>query len=306
MPTNSPTERPTSHQRKFPPSVMHFLECPICNGHFSQSPGKLTCSSGHSFDRARQGYVSLRTGGKTPHNADSSAMVSAREELLGTHLYSPIRDHAASHIAELLESKNAPIVVDLAGGTGYYLAGILERSPRGTGLCLDLSAAALRRAARSHPRAYAIGADLRHKFPIMSRSATVVTSFFGPRNVSEIHRILNVDGYFVVITPTQHHLQELVGPLGMIGIDPRKDERLAATLTAFTEVSATGITYDVRIDVLQAHFLASMGPSAHHISYDVLASRLSRLPRDLAATVSVNMRIYRLRGTEHKTCRRDQ
>lgn len=294
MPKNSHTQRSTPHSFNFPPSVLHLLECPVCDERVSQTSVRLTCHSGHSFDRARQGYITLRTGERTPINADSPAMVNAREELLGSGLYAPILDHAALNIAELIEPADANIIVDLAGGTGYYLAGILERTPQCTGLCIDLSASALRRAARSHPRAYAVGADLRRKFPIRSRSASVVTSFFGPRNIAEIQRILSVAGYFVVVTPTSEHLHELVEPLGMIRVDPLKDERLAATLEVFTQVSETAVTYDVQISTQQARSLASMGPSAHHISPEVLATRLARLGNDLATTVSVNMRIYRL------------
>ena len=302
MPKYSHSQQSTRRSLSIPTSVLRLLECPVCDEGFSQTPVGLTCHSGHSFDRARQGYVSLRTGKKTPLNADSPAMVNAREELLGSGLYARIRDHAAFNIAEIIEPTTNNLIVDLAGGTGYYLAGILEHIPRSAGLCIDLSASALRRAARSHPRAYAIGADLRRKFPIRSHSASVVTSFFGPRNISEIQRILSAAGYFVVVTPTNEHLHELVEPLGMIGVDPLKDERLAATLEAFTQVSETAITYDVQINLQQARSLASMGPSAHHISPEVLAIRLAHLSSDLTTTVSVNMRIYRLRESEGGTC----
>jgi len=49
----------------------------------------LACANRHSFDIARQGYVSLTAGGSHP-SGDTSAMVRARAEFLGTGAYEPI------------------------------------------------------------------------------------------------------------------------------------------------------------------------------------------------------------------------
>ena len=53
---------------------------------------------------------------------------------------------------------------------------------------------------------------------------------FAPRNGPEIARVLRPDGRLVVVTPAADHLGELVGPLGLLRVDPDKADRLAASL----------------------------------------------------------------------------
>jgi 23S rRNA (guanine745-N1)-methyltransferase len=276
-----------------PATIVRSLRCPACQLHLSQDSHRLYCLNGHSFDRAKQGHVSLRLGGRTPLNADSAAMVIAREALLDTGLYDPIRNRSRELIALHAPSTSAPIVADLAGGTGYYLSGILDTLPGSFGICVDLSTHALRRAAKCHPRAAAIGADLRDPLPLAKQSVSVATSFFGPRNVPEIERVLRDDGILAIVSPTGRHLVELVDSLGMLRVHESKDQRLAATLTDFTPLVRECLTYQVAISRDQARNITSMGPSAHHITADQLDTRIGRLPQQTAVTVSVNLGIYR-------------
>lgn len=281
--------------RPFPAAILSALRCPLCGEELAQEPGRLFCGSGHSFDRARRGHVTLGLGHRVVPNADSAAMVAARDTLLGTGLYQPIRHHAADLIAAHLPigAAGAPtLVADLAGGTGYYLAGILDHLPSSLGICIDLSTAALKRAARSHPRTTAIGADLRARLPLASWSMTVMTSFFGPRPVPEIHRVLSPGGILAVVTPTAQHLAELIGPLGMVTVDPHKEERLATSLDSFTRVARRQLEFTAAVTRDQAGALVAMGPSAHHITQDQLSARLGRLAPNTPVTVSVTIGIY--------------
>ncbi|WP_120003054.1 putative RNA methyltransferase [Nesterenkonia muleiensis] len=279
-----------------PGPILHALRCPLCGQQLEQDAARLHCPSGHSFDRAKQGHITLRRGGPTPKNADTPAMVAAREALLDTSLYEPIKDQLSAAVAAQLDAVRAPLVADLGGGTGYYLAGVLDRLPNAHGVCIDLSAAALKRAARCHLRAAAIGSNLlADPLPLATGSVAVATSIFGPRNVPEIQRVLGTGGLLVVATPTKEHLAELVEPLGMLQVDQRKDERLAASLTAFTQIAAEHLTYRVPVSSEQAGALVRMGPSAHHITADDLDARLRHLPDDLTITVSVNLGLYTMR-----------
>lgn len=282
---------------------MNLLRCPLCAQPLEQDAARLHCPDAHSFDRAKQGYVTLRRGGPTPKNADTPAMVAARETLLGSGLYTPIRDQLATSIAAQLTSGSddaaqhdaaeAPLVADLGGGTGYYLAGILDQLAQAYGVCIDLSAAALKRAARCHERAAAIGNNLlTDPLPLADGSVSVATSIFGPRNLPEIRRVLRVNGVFAVVTPTSEHLAELVGPLDLVQVDQRKDERLAATLSDFTQRASQKISYTTPVSRGQARALVEMGPSAHHISTEELNSGLHRLSEDLTVTISVNLGLY--------------
>lgn len=147
--------------------VAGYLRCPVCASPVRVGDRRLGCERGHSFDIARQGYVSLTDGRGGPGTGDSAGMVMARERFLAGGHYEPL----AATIADLAvahEREGTGIVLDLAGGTGYYLTRVLDALPARLGVCLELSAPALRRAARAHPRAAAIGADVWQPLPLPS------------------------------------------------------------------------------------------------------------------------------------------
>ena len=59
---------------------MTLFRCPLCGGSLSEVPAGLRCPRGHSFDRAKEGYVNLLPVGQKHSKApgDDKAMVAAR------------------------------------------------------------------------------------------------------------------------------------------------------------------------------------------------------------------------------------
>jgi 23S rRNA (guanine745-N1)-methyltransferase len=185
------------------------------------------------------------------------------------------------------------LVADLAGGTGYYLAGILDALPRRHGACIDLSVPALRRAARAHPRAAALGADVWQPLPLADRSAALALSIFGPRNATETGRILIPGGALIIAAPGAGHLRELQRPLGTIGIDQRKPQRLAATYGDYIRSGVTTVNYRLSLDRADLTALVSMGPSARHLTPQALAARILALSSPFTVTVDLQIRVFR-------------
>jgi SAM-dependent methyltransferase len=272
------------------------LRCPVCGQPLAARDSVLRCARGHAYDIARQGYINLDTGGGRPHQADTAAMIAARESFLGQRHYAPIADAVSGLAARLAPAASEPgVVLDLAGGTGYYLAAVLAALPGRAGICLDLSKPALRKAARAHPRAVAVGSDVWRRFPVADGSAAVVLSVFGPRNPAETIRVLAPAGIFLLVTPEPEHLAELVGPLGLLSVDAAKPRRVAAATAGLTPAAGEPLRYPLRLSHAALHDLVSMGPSAHHISPAQLDSRIAALADPLTVTVSVTAAAYRVR-----------
>ena len=261
--------------------VLHLLRCPVCGGGLSEADGALHCPAGHSFDIARQGYVNL-----VPGHADTLEMVEARDGFLRAGHFRPL----AAALAEEARSAAGHVVVDLGAGTGHYLARVLDGLPGARGIAIDASPAALRRAARAHERAAAVGADVWKPLPLRDAIATTVLSVFAPRNASEMARVLVAGGVLLALTPTTRHLYELVGPLGLLSVPDDKDDRLDAQLEGhFTLTARRPLEHAMFLTHEEATQLVRMGPSSWHVDEAELAAGLARLPDPLTVTASMTL-----------------
>lgn len=156
------------------------LLCPVCGLDLRPAGRSLHCAHQHTFDRARQGYVSLLTGDIRAPSADTAAMVQARATFLAGDHYAPLARSLARLVPTWCPANG--MVLDAGVGTGYYLAAILESLPQAFGLGLDSSKFALRRAARAHPRIGAVAWDVWRPLPVRTGSVDVLVNVFAPRN----------------------------------------------------------------------------------------------------------------------------
>ena len=163
--------------------ALRLLRCPACGQGLAEAGGALRCPARHSYDIARQGYVALALGA---HAGDGAEMVAARGRVLSSGLFDPL----AEALAEEGAAAGEGAVIELGAGTGWYLARVLERLPDRVGVALDVSKPALRRAARAHPRAVAVGADVWGALPVQDGVAGLILSVFAPRNADETARVL--------------------------------------------------------------------------------------------------------------------
>jgi 23S rRNA (guanine745-N1)-methyltransferase len=262
--------------------ALPYLRCPICGQALHQEQHALRCPRGHSFDMARQGYADL-SAGRLPHVGDTPEMVADREAFLAAGHY----DFIAAALAEAVPGG---FVVDAGVGTGAYLARVLADAPAATGLGVDVSKPALRRAARAHPRAAAILADVWGRLPIADASADAVLNVFAPRNGAEFHRILRPGGRLLVITPADEHLRELIATHGLIRVDPDKQERVRESLDEHFEPDyADDLSRELRLTAVEARTLIGMTPSARHVPVATLPTEA------VTVTAAVRLTVYRPR-----------
>ena len=270
--------------------VIEYLVCPVCSARPHLSGGSVRCERGHTFDVARQGYVNMLSGSASPGTADTPEMVAARAEFLEAGHYRPL----AAHLAALCEG--AAVVADAGAGTGHYLAAALDRGLPATGIALDVSKHALKRAARAHPRIGAVVADVWRPLPVRDGAADVVLNVFAPRNAAEFARILRPGGHLVVVTPAAGHLHPLVERLGLLSVDEDKERRLDDTLGGrFIRVAQDLQKFDLDLGHKAVEAVVGMGPSAWHTSRGTLTAKISELPDPVRVTASFRISTWMAR-----------
>ncbi|MGY1855536.1 putative RNA methyltransferase [Modestobacter sp. SYSU DS0290] len=270
-----------------PPAAVALLACPVCGAALHERPAGLGCPNGHAFDRARQGHVTLLPPGGTPFAGDSAEMVADRAAFLAAGHYAGI---TAALGDTALAGPPVRTVLDAGGGTGAHLAGVLERAPDAVGVVLDASRYAARRAARAHPRAMAVVADSWSRWPVRDAAVDRVLVVFAPRNGAETARVLRPGGRLVVVTPAAEHLASLVGPLGLLTVDPAKADRLAAALEPHLQpVGASRHREELLLDHAAVRTLVGMGPHARHLAPGELAGRVAALAEPVRVPVAVDV-----------------
>ncbi|QGK69617.1 methyltransferase domain-containing protein [Allosaccharopolyspora coralli] len=275
-------------------SVVDVLACPHCGQGLAAAEGSLRCPVGHTFDLAKQGYVSLLAGAGTGIDGDDAAMVAARHEVLEAGHYTPVGEHVAREAARVTPAGGA--VLDVGAGTGYYLREALAGCPDSPGVALDVSKYACRRAAKADPRIGAVLADAWRALPLLDGSVSTVLNVFAPRHAAEMARVLRPGGHLVVVTPEPRHLVSLVDRLGLITVDERKRQRLDEQLgDRFEPVTSSEVTFGLSLSLGEAEAVAAMGPSARHVAAAELRDRLAELPEPVETTAAVTATTYRLR-----------
>ncbi len=266
--------------------LLPVLACPVCAEPLARvDGGQVGCATGHRFDEAKQGHLTLLPAKRRALTADTPEMVDARIRFLGRGHYAPVERALAAVVA----ATDVPgVVLDVGSGPGTYLAHVLDADgpvetasdatapdgrpgspPAGSvtarlGVALDLSAVAIRRAARVHPRAGAVVGDVTERLPVVDDAAAVVLDVFAPRNQREYARVLHPAGVLAVVTPRTGHLAELAE--ATIAVDPEKERRLRDSLEpTFAQRSSEDLTWTMDLSAEDVHDVVHMGPSHHHV-----------------------------------------
>lgn len=184
--------------------------CPVCGAALTDQGSVFRCGSGHSYDKAKKGYVNLLQSNqsRSKRHGDDRAMVAARTAFLDAGYYAPLRDAVAAAAA----ASRSRVVLDVGCGEGYYTAAVyealcaqgLEPDVRG----VDISREAL---VAAHRRLTALSlavASLAH-LPMADESCDLLLNIFAPVDAGEFCRVLRPGGRLLRVVPLERHLWEL-------------------------------------------------------------------------------------------------
>ena len=186
------------------------LICPVrgCRLPLERGATNYACSSRHSFDIAKSGYINLLQPQerKSKNPGDTTEAVAARRRLHDRGVTRPIYDA----ISLILGSAPEDVVLDAGCGDGFYL-GTLARETGIIGHGIDISLPAVDAAARRYPNCRWVVGNADRFIPYEDATFTAVASITARMNVPEFRRILREDGRLLIALAAPDDLIELRG-----------------------------------------------------------------------------------------------
>ena len=186
---------------------MVVLSCPVrgCGQPLDWGERVLHCARGHSFDRARSGYVNLLQpqDKRSQSPGDSKATAQARRRSLERGIGDPLRDAVIAEVSQAASAR----VLDVGCGEGFHLRSLLPHAGERWGV--DLSAPSLELAAARDPRGRYIAANADRHLPFVDHAFEFVLSLTGPKAAAEFARVLLPAGRLLVAVAGADDLAEL-------------------------------------------------------------------------------------------------
>ncbi|WP_226665649.1 23S rRNA (guanine(745)-N(1))-methyltransferase [Microbulbifer aggregans] len=185
--------------------------CPNCKQTLEPQQNTWRCASGHTFDRAREGYVNLLPVQKkrSREPGDSGEMLQARRRFLDGGHYRPLADAICAMLAAGDSVRQERRLLDIGCGEGYYsralaAAGWPEEQIAG----VDIAKAGVRLAAKRQARAqFAVASSF--EIPLADNTVHSILRVFAPGPASELQRILEPGGVLLDVSPGPEHLWSL-------------------------------------------------------------------------------------------------
>lgn len=209
--------------------------CPVCRARLFKLESGLRCMSGHSFDKAKQGYVNLLLkNGSGKRHGDDKLMVEARSRFLDKGYYAGLRDR----INEIIG--NGHTLLDSGCGEGYYTSLFAENNKV---VGIDISKDALKTAAkRCKGSEFAVASV--GDIPLPDGAVDTVVCIFAPES-EEFSRILTDGGRLITATPLEEHLMELKAA---VYDKPYKNPPTDYRKEGFLILSQTEVKYEITLE----------------------------------------------------------
>ena len=236
--------------------------CPKCKAPLALADRVAKCASGHSYDRAKEGYFNLLLTSVGGIHGDNKEMIEARRAFLDAGYYAPLSDALNALVLRYLPAGGT--VLDGGAGEGYYTANLAEAlsvAQRNAQIyAFDISKDAVRRLAKRRPDLHPAVAGV-YDMPLASESVDLLLNFFAPFAGEEILRVLKKGGYLCMAVPEREHL---FGLKEKIYENPYYNEVSEKIPEGFSLLESIEIKKEIEItDPLHIRALFAMTPYAY-------------------------------------------
>ena len=247
--------------------------CPVCKRALTAQENTWRCDGGHSFDKARSGYVNLLRSQQSAlkRHGDDKRMLLARRAFLDRGFYEPLQRALCETVAARTPANG--VLLDAGCGEGYYTAAVAQTTPTLTVCGIDISKDALQMAS-SRSKAIELAVASAFSLPVADGTVDTVISVFAPTAEAEFARVLKADGTLIRVVPTERHLY---GLKAAIYKEPRLNKPERTELDGFRLVHRQELTYELTLqtaDDIRALF--EMTPYYYKTGQDDQARVLAR------------------------------
>ena len=266
--------------------------CPVCGAFLTPEPKRYFCEKGHSFDRAKSGYVNLLQRQSSRRRGDDAEMAKARQLFLNAGYYQKLLDR----ICAIAEQMQPTQIMDVGCGEGWYSCAVtsaLRSKGIMTGLCgIDISPDILRFAAvRAKQQGIADAdwavASVSH-LPAADHSCDCILNLFAPCEPHEFLRIMKPDGLFLRVIPLEKHLWELKQA---VYDQPYENKPVTVAPEGFVLSSFERLTETITVPAAHLKALFAMTPYVHKTA----ARDMAKLDQIESLTTTVSFGIMQCR-----------
>ncbi|QOS80670.1 methyltransferase domain-containing protein [Paenibacillus sp. JNUCC31] len=270
-------------------AYIHMLKCPVCHRTMTMiSRDHIQCSSRHSFDLARQGYINFMTR-FFKGNYDKRLFTAKRNILTQSAIYTPLIVLIRNWIEDYTTDSSQPLhILDAGAGEGTLLEQITQNTPA-VGWGIDIAKEGIAMASSTYDQQIWFVGDLAYS-PFAEGQLDVILNILSPSNYEEFGRIMKPDGLIIKVIPREQYLmelRELLLPERQDHIDSRE-----YVLDRFRNhhhlIESIPLTYTLPVTEVMVNSIIHMTPLSWHGTETAIASvqkSLSQITIDLEILV---------------------
>nr|WP_055734729.1 23S rRNA (guanine(745)-N(1))-methyltransferase [Agarivorans gilvus] len=229
----------------------------MCQASLSKQNKQWSCSNGHCFDQAKEGYTNLlavqHKHSKLP--GDSKAMLQARRAFLNQGYFAFLADAVNQQLAPLALKQ----ILDIGCGEGYYTQQLCQQQTQVEHVIgIDISKDGIKMAAKRCQQAQFFVAS-NHRLPLADHSIDCVVRIFAPSDQQELLRVSRPGAYLLKVVPGARHLWQLRKQLYK---ELQEHLEQAESMAGWQLLNQQKITQQVKLKQQEMQALAAMTPFA--------------------------------------------